>query len=150
MAIIPEKDARQISDHFKKNLKGPVTIDYFTQKESVLSVPANECMYCRETGELLKELAGLSPQITLQVHDLVSDAAMAKEFGFERVPAFTLSGAAKGRVRYLGIPSGYEFSALIEDMVDVASGKTDLSPKACEELRAIQKDIHIQVFSTPT
>ena len=150
MAMIPAKDAQSIRQHFDKHLKGPVTIDYFTQKQSALSLPLQECMYCRETGELLSEIAALSGQIRLQVHDLVADEAKAKEFGITRIPAFVLSGAAKGKVRFLGIPSGYEFSSVIEDLVDVAKGSTDLSPKAREELAAVKKEVHIQVFGTPT
>ena len=135
---------------FDKNLKGPVAIDYFTQKQPTLSLPIQECMYCRETGELLGEIAALSSQIRLNVHDLVADEDIAKEFGIRQIPSFVLSGAAKGRVRFLGIPSGYEFSTVIEDLVDVAAGKTDLSPKVREELAGVPKEVHIQVFGTPT
>jgi alkyl hydroperoxide reductase subunit AhpF len=98
----------------------------------------------------VREVAALSSQITLQVHDFVAESDKAKEFGVKRIPAIVLSGQAKGTVRFLGIPSGYEFAALIEDLVDVASGETDLSPKVAEELLDLKKDVHIQVFSTPT
>ena len=36
------------------------------------------------------------------------------------------------------------------DLVDVSRGTTDLSPKVAEELSAIRKPVHIQVFGTPT
>lgn len=150
MPMIPVKETRLIRDHFARNLSAPVTIDYFTQHESALSLPLQECMYCRETGELLGEVAGLSDQITLRVHDLIKDEAKATALGITRIPAFVLGGAARGRVRYFGIPSGYEFSTLVEDLVDVSRGATDLAPGARQELAALANDIHIQVFSTPT
>jgi len=150
MAMIPMNDAKLIAQHFEKNLKSPVAIDYFTQKETALDLPLQECMYCRETGELLQEVAALSDQIRLTEYDFVRDEYKAKEYGLAHIPAFILRGAAKGRVRFLGIPSGYEFSTLIEDLVDVSRGTTDLSAGAKEELSRITKDVHIQVFGTPT
>ncbi len=150
MPMIPEKDSKLIRGHFAKHLKDPVTIDYFTQREPAVGLPIRECAYCREPGELLEELAALSEQIRLNVHDFVADEGKAKEFGIDRIPAFVLSGRAKGRVRFFGIPSGYEFSSLIEDLVDVARGATDLAPKAVEELSAVARPVHIRVFGTPT
>ena len=150
MPMIPEKDQKAIREHFAKKLKQPVAIEYFTQGVGPGEVPIGECRYCRETGALLSELAALSDQIDLRVHDLLADEAKAKEFGITRIPAFVLTGQAKGRVRFLGIPSGYEFAALIEDLVDVSTGQTDLSPKVAEELADLKKDVHIQVFGTPT
>lgn len=150
MSMISEKDAKLIREHLKKNLKDPVAIDYFTQGESPGGLPVQECRFCHETGELLREVAGLSDRITLRTHDLVTDAAKAKEMRITRIPSFVLSGQAQGQVRFLGIPSGYEFSSLIEDLVDVARGATDLAPKAVAELAGLKNRVHIQVFGTPT
>lgn len=150
MPLISEKDAQFIRDHFAKHLVGDVKLVYFTQKQSKLFIPSQECMYCQETRELLEEVVGLSDKLSLEVHDFVADESLAKELGIERIPAFTIEGAAKGRVRYFGIPSGYEFSTLIEDVVDVSRGQTDLSPKTREALAALAEDVRIQVFVTPT
>jgi glutaredoxin-like protein len=61
-----------------------------------------------------------------------------------------LQGRAKGKVRYFGIPAGYEFSTLIEDILDVSRGTTNLSDTTREILATIDQDLHIQVFVTPT
>lgn len=150
MPMIPERDRRTIRDHLAKNLPHPVTIDFFTQNVSTLSLPIRECQFCRETGEMLREVAELSDRITLRTHDFVADEAKVREFGVARIPTFLISGRAKGRVRFVGIPGGYEFSAFVEGLVDVGRGATDLAPKAVEELANLRKDVHIQVFGTPT
>lgn len=150
MPMISERDAKLVREHLKKNLKDPVAIDHFTQGESPGGLPIHECQFCHETGELLREVAGLSDRITLRTHDLLTEAAKAKEMGITRIPSFVLSGKAQGQVRFLGIPSGYEFSSLIEDLVDVARGETDLAPKAVAELAGLKNRVHIQVFGTPT
>lgn len=53
-------------------------------------------------------------------------------------------------VRFLGLPSGYEFSTLLADVVDVSKGRTDLSEATRAAVRAIDQPVHIQVFVTPT
>lgn len=150
MPLISEKDAQFIRDHFEKNLTGDVKITYFTQRQSRLLIPGRECMYCQETRELLEEVTDLSDKLSLEVRDFVADEAQAKQLGIERIPAFVLEGQAKGRVRFFGIPSGYEFSTLIEDIVDVSRGQTDLSAKTREALAALTADVSVQVFVTPT
>ena len=150
MPMISEKDSKAIRDHFAKQLKNPVVLDHFTHGATPGEMPIQECEYCRETTQLLQEVAALSGQITLRVHDFVSEADRAREMGVVRIPTFALSGKAKGRVRFVGIPTGYEFSSLIESLVDVANGTTDLSPKVADEIGVLRKDVHIQVFGTPT
>jgi glutaredoxin-like protein len=53
-------------------------------------------------------------------------------------------------IRFYGIPSGYEYTSLIEAIVDVSKGTTELGPKTRESLRTIGQDVRIQVFVTPT
>lgn len=150
MPMIGEKDAAFIRDHFSKHMTGEVKITLFSQHDSPLAVPSQECMYCSETRELLQEVAALNDKIKLDVKDFVSDQAEAASLGIERIPAFVVEGAAKGKVRFFGIPSGYEFATLIEDLVDVSRGETDLQPKTREALAALTEDVRIQVFVTPT
>jgi glutaredoxin-like protein len=150
MPLIQERDATFIRDHFAKHMTGEVTITLFTQGESPLFVPGLECEYCAETRELLQEVASLSDKVRVDVKDFVTDRAAAAELGIERIPAFVLEGAARGRVRFFGIPSGYEFATLVEDIVDVSRGETDLSEKTKEALANLTEDVRIQVFTTPT
>ena len=150
MGVISDKDKQFIKDLFGKTMAADVTVVCFTQHDSPLSVPSTECMYCKETRELLEEVSELSDKIKLEVHDFVGEADLAREYGVERIPATVLKGAAKGMVRFYGIPAGYEFSSLVEDIVDVSKGTTDLTEATKAELAKLDKDVHIQVFFTPT
>ncbi len=150
MNLIPTRETQLLKDHFDKNLTAPVTIELYTQRESKIILPIQECMTCKETRELLTEVASLSDSIQLEVRDFVADEAAARAEGIDHIPAFTLKGAAKGRVRYIGIPSGYEFASLVQDLVEVSSGTTTLTPETRETLAGLKEDVHIQVFVTPT
>lgn len=150
MPLISEKDQQTLRDLFAERLQHDVTITYFTQHDSVLIVPGHECAYCRETREILDELAGLSDKLHLEVKDYVRDEAEARELGVTRIPAFVFSGENKGQVRYFGIPAGYEFSSVVEDLLDVSTGAPELQDSTRQALDGLKQDLHIQVFVTPT
>ena len=76
----------------------------------------------------------------------------------DRAPAPSSGEPARGlssdetpaNVRFVGLPSGYEFSTLVADVVDVSKGRTDLSQDGRAAVRAIESPVLIQVFVTPT
>jgi alkyl hydroperoxide reductase subunit AhpF len=78
----------------------------------------------------------------------------------DKIPAIILNNSDDGRadagqsegsrVRYYGIPAGYEFSSLIEDIIDLSRNQTELSAETKEALQELEEDLHIQVFVTPT
>lgn len=150
MPLISEKDQQTLRDLFAERLQHDVTITYFTQHDSILIVPGHECAYCRETREILNELAGLSDKLHLEVKDFVRDEAEARDLGITRIPAFVFSGQNKGKVRYFGIPAGYEFSSVVEDLLDVSGGAPELLDTTHKALDGLTQDLHIQVFVTPT
>ncbi len=53
-------------------------------------------------------------------------------------------------IRFYGIPSGYEFTSLIEAIVSVSTGETGLSAESLEVLARLTEPVHLQVFVTPT
>ena len=153
MALISPAEASKVSDYFRERLPNPVTIDLFTEKKSLLFVPGRrECEYCEETEQLLGEVAALSDQIRLNVHDLRKDPGAGDAFGIEAgmIPAFVLSGGTRGTARFFGIPAGYEFASLLQDLADVSTAETALSATTKESLQSLSADVHIRVFVTPT
>ncbi len=150
MAMISQEDQQFLRDHFAKSLQNEVTLEFFTQHQSRLATPAQECMYCKETGELLQEVAALSDKIKIQVLDFVKDEDKAKQQGVDKIPAIVIQGPQSSGMKFYGIPSGYEFSTLIEDIVAASRGDSGLAEKTKQELAKITEDTHIQVFVTPT
>ena len=151
MAIISDRDRETIRNHFDENLTGDVEILMFTERPSPIIIPFRQTSeMCEQTEELLAEVASLSDKLKLTVRELSKAAEEADELGIDRVPAFVVKGAARGRVRFFGIPSGYEFSALIGDLVDTSTGVSGLSDETREYLATLTEDVNIKVFSTPT
>lgn len=142
MSVIQEKDRELIKKMFEGKLKNPVTIINFTQEF--------ECDYCRETREISEELATLSDRINVKTFDFMRDHEKAKEFGVDKIPATVVIGERDYHVKYYGIPAGYEFTSLIDDIIDASQHSTRLSQPTKERLKSISKPVHIQVFITPT
>jgi len=141
MALLGEKEQGILKERFAE-LDKTVNLICFTQEF--------ECQYCNETRELLEELAQLSDKIDLQIFDFQKDEAEVKKYNIDKIPATVVAGDQDYGIRYFGIPAGYEFSALIENIMFVSKGQTDLSDNTRQQLNDLSKPIHIQVFVTPT
>ncbi len=123
-------------------LKNPVKLVMFTQEF--------ECQYCGETRQLCEEVAELSDQISVEVYDFVADKGKVDEYGIDKVPAIAVVGAKDYGVRLYGIPSGYEFAALLNDVKTVSAGEVELMPETTAFLEGLKEPLHIQVYVTPT
>ncbi len=140
--LISDKDRAFLAKVFSDRLRKPVTLLFFTKPD--------ECQFCRETRGFLDELVGLSDKLKVEEYDLAKDAEVARKHGIDKAPAIKLRGEQDFGVRYFGIPAGYEFVALVEDIIDVSWGTADLPPKAMELVLGISRPLHLQVFVSPT
>jgi len=148
--MIPDQDKAFLKDKFGEEMQAPVTILAFTRKPEDQDEAGLECEFCSETQQIVEELAGLSDKISVETREFSTDDPSAKDMGVDKLPALVVQGPKAGAVKYFGIPGGFEFSSLVEDIVDASRGETDLSDEAKEKIRGIDQDTHIQVFVTPT
>lgn len=142
MPMIQDDDRKAIQERFQA-LTGPVTLVVFTQ---AVDPPP----YCQESVDVMGELAELSDQISVRVCDIQEDPDTVKTYGIDCIPAIVVEGARDYGVRYYGFPGGYEFGALIEDIVNVSSGESGLTDQTKERLAGLSQPVHLRVFSTPT
>lgn len=142
----------QVQDQVRQALSAiekPVKIVIFSQGGGAL-----ECDFCAETRQLVEEVVALSDQISVEVRDFVADDEMAEVYAIDKIPAIAiLRGGDEPKdygIRLFGIPSGYEFSTLIEDILMVSRGQHNLSDETVKQLASLDQRVHIQVFVTPT
>lgn len=136
----------QIRDVFQK-LEHPV--------EVMLFVSEANCEYCAETRQLLEEVTPLSDKLFLRVYDLLNDADVAAKYDVSEAPAILIAAREADQVtdlgvRYMGIPSGHEFSTLIQDIMMVSGRDSGLSADTRAYLKGLTKPLLLQVFVTPT
>jgi len=142
MSLIPDDKKELLKNDFKEKLADPVKMVMFTQEL--------ECRFCSDTRQLVQDLATLNDKITAEIHDFVADAAKAKEYGIDKIPAIAIIGKKDYGVRIYGVPYGYELQTLIEAIINVSRGKTDLSDNTKTILKEVKSPVHIQVFVTLT
>lgn len=140
--MLPDEKKELLKGEFKEQIEDPVKIIMFTQEV--------ECGSCSDTRQLITEIAALNDKITVEVFDFVANADKAKEYSVDKIPALAIVGKKDYGVRIYGLPSGYELQTLVDAVVNVSKGKTDLSDKTKAILSDVVMPVHIQVFVTLT
>ena len=142
MSLLPDDKKEVLRNEMKEKMVDPVSIIMFTQEI--------ECRFCSDTRQLVQEFQTLSDKIKVEVYDFMADGDKAKQYGIEKIPALAIVGKKDYGVRIYGIPYGYELQTLVEAIVNVSKGTTDLSEKTRSILADVKAPVHIQVFVTLT
>ena len=142
MPILSPRDQAAVRTEFER-IGGPVKLVAFSQ-----SLEAAEL--CQQNEQLMREVAELSDQITVEVLNLAIDRERAEAYGVDQVPAIVVEGSRDYGIRFYGVPLGYEFSNLIDSIIVASTGEPVLSEDTLASLRALAADVDIKVFSTPT
>lgn len=149
MGMIVEEDKEFLRGKFGEELDQPVKILAFTRTAEAIDLPGFECEFSDEVSDLMDELASLSEKISVEHHVYSADDDLVKELGVDKLPALVLTRGGNRSIRYFGVPGGYEFGSLVEDLVDLSRDTTDLSQESKDIIRALSGNVHIQVFMTP-
>jgi alkyl hydroperoxide reductase subunit AhpF len=136
----------QIREVFN-GLKHPVHLMYFGSKIN--------CQYCDDTRQLVEEVVAISDLLSIAAFDMEADADLAAKYNVDKAPGLVIA-AKEGEqitdfgVRLSGIPSGHEFTSLIQDIILVSNRDSGLNPQTRAFLQGLDKPILLQVFVTPT
>jgi alkyl hydroperoxide reductase subunit AhpF len=156
MPFLNEADQEQLKEIFSKQITAPVRLRVLTKPTSKLYIPGQQlCASCAEAEPFVRELAALSDKLEVVVHDVQAEPVVGQQYSIDgTLPAILVEpaedGEPHGAIRFFGLPAGYEFSTLVADIVDVSNASVSLSESAQQELRALDEDLHLQVFVTPT
>jgi alkyl hydroperoxide reductase subunit AhpF len=142
MRILTPRDQEAVRKEFER-IRGPVKLVVFSQE-----LVAGDL--CRQNEQLVREVAELDERISVEVLNPQIDRERTEQYGVEDVPAIVVEGARDYGIRFLGIPSGYEFSNLIDSIIVASSGDAQLSETTKSSLAGLTGDVSIKVFSTPT
>ena len=141
MGLISDADAQEVRERLSE-MASPVRLIHFTQELNL--------EYGREAKQLVEELAGFSDQLSAEVYNLLLDKDRVAEYGIDKVPATVIRNGKDYGIRFYGIPAGYEFSTILDTILDVSKGDSRLKPESREKLATITEPMHLEVFVTPT
>ena len=104
---------------------------------------ARDVDFAAETERVVRGLCELSPLLSLRVEH--------EPEGYERFPAVgVLPQGRDAGVRYYGLPYGYELGSLIGAVLEAGRSSSSLSEESLARLAALEHDLSIDVFVTPT
>lgn len=125
-------------------------VEMVVYRASRLVVPGQEAAGEEQlTVQLVQEVAATSERLHVVEATLDGDA---RARGIERAPTilFREKGSDRHNVRFIGLPSGYEFQTLVEVLRMVGTGDGGLGPASLERVAAIDAPVRLQAFVTPT
>lgn len=144
--LLNDSIVEQIKEVFAQ-LEHPVHVLYFGR--------AQDCAYCDETRQLVEEVVALADRLSLSAYDLDADADAAKVYSVDKAPALVIAAKEGDQttdfgIRFSGIPSGHEFTSLIQDILLVSGRDSGLDEQTRVYLRGLTHPLLLQVFVTPT
>jgi alkyl hydroperoxide reductase subunit AhpF len=124
-------------------LERPVELLVALGPEEMPLPGARDIDFGAETQRVVGELAALSDKVSWRAED--------EPDGFELYPGIAVlpEGEDVG-IRYYGLPWGYELSSLIGAVLEAGRRESSLAPQSLERLAALDQELAIDVFVTPT
>ena len=144
--VLNDQIIKQIEEVFA-DVQEPVQVLLFGTKDN--------CTYCNEAQQLLEEVTALNDKLELSIYDMQENADIAKQYNVTNTPGIVIAAKDNAEVtnlgiQFSGIPSGHEFSTLINDILIVSKRESGLDEKTREYLKGLTEPLHLQVFVTPT
>jgi Thioredoxin domain len=148
--MIPVSDLNRLRTRFERELKNRIRVDFFTLKPTEVAIPGRECLHCDDIQSMLEDLAVVSPRISLTLHDIETDIAIAQKLAVDKIPAIVVRGQTNRPLRFFGSPSDNQFPVFVETLIAAATGIVELEPETERSLRKLRSDVSLQVLVTPT
>jgi alkyl hydroperoxide reductase subunit AhpF len=143
MPLLSAQDRQSLTKHLEPIAK-KVDLLLFTQ-----TIGGSESGLVAK--QVVDEVASLNDQIAVVDKSFVLDTDERAKYGVDKAPALVvLADGVDTRIRFYGANTGYEFVALVEAVLLAGTGNLELTPESVAALAAVDKPLHIQVFSTPT
>ena len=116
-----------------------------------LVVFADESVLAQELIETAKSLAALGQKIKVEVEKVVDGKNQRmRDMRIENYPVLVLTKGEFNRIRYYGLPGGFEISPLSDAIVELSISRTGLSQKAKESLATVRRRANIKIFILTT
>jgi len=140
--MISEADRAALERKFSLGMKDEVTIELFVDGGIAMS---------KQLSELANALGDLNDNIKVSVRETLDGKDQRlKDLRLENWPVLVLTKGDSSRIRYYGLPIGYELPAITDAIVELSMAKTPLSPKARGMLSTVRRKANIKVFVLTT
>ena len=147
MSLIDSKTRDKIRERLAASLVDRVEVRLYRRPDTGgLILPGGlGCATCDAAEEIVRTLVETAPdKLTLNVIGV--DAKDGRP-----VPSIVVARPGEeSRITFQGLPSGYEFATLLDAVERVSGRGAELPPDVTEDVAALEEDVEVMVFVTPT
>jgi alkyl hydroperoxide reductase subunit AhpF len=142
MSIFRPEDETKVRELFDA-LERPVELVVAHGPEETPLPGARDVDFGAETEKVVAGLAALSDNVSYHVEE--------ERAGIDLFPAvLVLPEGEDVGIRYYGLPWGYELASVIGAVLEAGKRESSLSAESRERLAALEDELAIDVFVTPT
>lgn len=140
MNVLGEREAdavRSVLASLERDVAVRVELGPTAAPVTLLAAGGREIDTGAETRALVEDVCSLSDRVTLDVVEHDDPGPW---------PRTTIGPG----LEYLGMPLGYELTTLVHGIVEAGRSEPSLSEGSLEQLAALERDVAIDVYVTPT
>lgn len=146
MQMDPQQDASMNQEFMSQlqatfeQLPNDIELYLFTEK-------GRDDVFCDAARQVVRVFRQLTSKITMREFDL--DHEMARKWGVDQSPTLLIA-PDRYHIRWIGAPMGEEGRILLETLIFVGLGKSNLSQQSLGVLEALDSTRQVKIFVSPT
>jgi glutaredoxin-like protein len=145
MPLLRPEDVEFLTENFKEMVE-EVTVTLTLREKPRVILPGAYTEENDDASEELKQLISEVAATTTKIKVVHQPATQG-----DRTPAMEFTtGKSLGKLRFYGLPAGYEMSTLVSVLLDLGAGELGVPEEVKTRLGALPKPVHVQVFVTPS
>lgn len=140
--MLGEGDKSALERKFGSGMKDDITLLLFMDE----SVGASEDLLA-----VANNLASFSPKVKVQAEKVENGKNQRmSDLRIQNYPVMVISKGDFSRIRYYGIPAGYEIPPITDAIVELSNSHANLSPKAKNIMATVRRKANIKIFVLTT
>lgn len=140
--MIGEGDRIAFQRKFASSMKDDVTLLVFIDDAFSGS---------KDLVDVANTLASFSPKIKVQVEKVENGKNQRmSDLRIQNFPVMVVMKSDFSRIRYYGIPAGYEIPPITDAIVELSNSHANLSPKARSIMETVRRKANIKIFVLTT
>ena len=127
MGIVRDEILRWLNEDFSKSLKNDVDIVAFINESTE---------HCDTALAVAKEVSRLDEKIHFIRYDVDKNLEASEAYRVSRAPTTIVArhGEQDGRIRFTGLPSGYEFTSLVGIIKNLSRNEASLTASTLQRI----------------
>jgi glutaredoxin-like protein len=151
MPLLTDQLRSELRDTFADRLDRPLELRLVVSAQPT-DAALEGCLSCEAARKLMEDVVAAAPErLSLTMVDLDADPDDPRAEGVSDTPTLLISEPGQpARIRYQGLPSGYEFATVVDAISRASAADAGIKPANAALVENLDAPIEIMVFVTPS